>query len=252
MVPPGDRTRGANPKHSDNNCIFQEKPRIFAGTGRGANHGAISEMRHGVEAQLSARVSIPANTSGMWILPHSSGSGVHILLSSLDGQSLLCHLRDDPSLDLDAQATTDITDYSIDSLIIRDECTLAAAKTATDIMIQVSDSSMRAIFLSPEEEQTPLVLSFSDGRILKAYIETVSSSVLVARQQGHATLLQCKKFALNKDEVSFQKTEAWDIGQACLLTGEVSCLFMQAIGNQIFAFVGMSPGTSAVSKGSAD
>lgn len=66
-----------------------ERDRVFACTGRG-DHGAITELRYGIQASTHEPVDYLQGVRRLFILPDASSRG-YFVLSSLADQSFLCY-----------------------------------------------------------------------------------------------------------------------------------------------------------------
>ncbi|RPB10620.1 hypothetical protein P167DRAFT_490675 [Morchella conica CCBAS932] len=102
-----------------------ERDRVFACTGRG-DHGAITELRYGIQARIQGSAEYHSGVRRLWVLPDSSGAG-YFLLSSLPDRSSLCFLT--PSGDWE--------EASEFGLLEMDETTLAAGAVGA-LSVQVT------------------------------------------------------------------------------------------------------------------
>ena len=66
-----------------------ERDRVFACTGRG-EHGAITELRYGIQANVRDPIDYLEGVRRLFILPDASARG-YFVLSSLADQSFLCY-----------------------------------------------------------------------------------------------------------------------------------------------------------------
>jgi hypothetical protein len=106
-----------------------ERDRVFACTGRG-DHGAITELRYGIQARIQGSAEYHSGVRRLWVLPDSSGEG-YFLLSSLPDKSNLCFLT--PSGDWE--------EASEFGLLEMDETTLAAGAVGA-LSVQVTPSAI--------------------------------------------------------------------------------------------------------------
>lgn len=106
-----------------------ERDRVLACTGRG-DHGAITELRYGIQARIQGYAEYAQGVRRLWVLPDSSGAG-YFLLSSLPDQSSLCFLT--PAGDWEDAGEFDFLDL--------DETTLAAGAVGTR-SVQITPSAI--------------------------------------------------------------------------------------------------------------
>lgn len=119
-----------------------ERDRVFACTGRG-DHGAITELRYGIQARIQGSAEYHSGVRRLWILPDSSRKG-YFLLSSLPYRSSLCLLT--PSGDWE-----EASDFSP---LEMNETTLAAGSVGNLFSVQVTPSTIIIAQLK-EESLTP-------------------------------------------------------------------------------------------------
>lgn len=106
-----------------------ERDRVLACTGRG-DHGAITELRYGIQARIQGSAVYLQGVRRLWVLPDASGEG-YFLLSSLPDRSGLCFLS--PSEDWEDASDFDFLDLN--------ETTLAAGAVGTR-SVQVTPSAI--------------------------------------------------------------------------------------------------------------
>ena len=210
-----------------------DKPcRVFACTGRGRKHGALCEIRYGVEAQtfIELRHSDPT-CIGIWLILGLSGEEPQLLLSTVTS-SCLCTL---------GQQTQDGEEESWTYPIDRESRTLAAASTSADLVIQVTESSVRAFpNTNPvgqgevfEEVREPLSITL-------AAIESSASSVLYVVQDINSFVLTHLGLNRVNSVISSGQRISWK------LDSEPSCVHIQSILGNLLAFIGVRNGTILV------
>lgn len=106
-----------------------ERDRVLACTGRG-DHGAITELRYGIQARIQGSADYVQGVRRLWVLPDSSRAG-YFLLSSLPDQSSLCFLT--PAGDWEDATEFDFLDLN--------ETTLAAGAVGTQ-SVQVTPGAI--------------------------------------------------------------------------------------------------------------
>ena len=203
---------------------------IYACVGRGKRHGAICEIRFGIEAQSSVRIPIgdylQAGILGMWILPDVSGHGIFILLTNpsrsfvffvpTEGDDIQELLDDETGISLDSQ-------------------TLSAGSTKDGLIVQITQNSILGFVLHNER-------IFEKGSagcvIIAACIEGAISAILTAIRRGGDVYLQGGIFRNQGNEVFLE-----EFGNPITLSSDPSSLSLHAIGQHIYAFVGTLEGT---------
>lgn len=114
-----------------------ERDRVLACTGRG-DHGAITELRYGIQARIQGSADYSQGVRRLWVLPDSSRAG-YFLLSSLPDQSSLCFLT----------PVGDWEDASDLNFLDLDETTLAAGAVGTR-SVQITPSAIIVTELKEE------------------------------------------------------------------------------------------------------
>ena len=213
-----------------NRAVFSPSnhSRIFACTGRGGEHGAITEMSYGIEAmKVGPTMEIGDIDEGgilqIWALNDPSGAGTYLVLAHPTVTSLLLRASDGTEL---VQADEN---FGIDF----DARTIAAGITATGLLIQVTDKSITAT--SPGAQAPRFESRFHDERIVAASIQRVQgneSVLLTAVRDDQGCHLHHGYFTTNGSRVAFDR-----LGDSILLSSEPSCMFIQMISGQLFAFV---------------
>lgn len=198
--------------------------RIFAPTGRGLMHGAITEVRFGVGATLLPDiVEIERGLNQMWVLPDNSGTGIYFLIS-YPTRTVTFTARPDDSMQ-----------HEDDELRIDTEApTLAAALTEDGFIIQVTATSIRVT--KPGDSSRELAIDVKNEVILKATIltsKTFGCLLLVAVKAAGELSLRWAVIRTDEPEVSIQS-----LGQPHALEAEPSCLSLQEIREEIIALVG--------------
>lgn len=198
--------------------------RIFAPTGRGSNHGAITEVRFGIGATLLPDiVEIERGLDQMWVLPDSSGAGIYFLISYPTRTVTFTARPDDLMQDEDDELQIDA-----------ETPTLAAALTDEGFIIQVTANTIRAT--KPGDSQRGLAINLKNEAILKATIlrsENLGCLLLVAVKAAGKLSLRWAIIRTDEPEVSIQS-----LGQPHALETEPSCLSLHEIQGEAIALVG--------------
>ena len=122
-------------------------PTVFACTGRGRRHGAVTELQYGIQAQELSKYDSSDEWKQAWLLPANNGITLHGLFSSTTGSRL-------ESLTIQFQEF--IPSPSWTSFIDRDRPTICASRTRDGIYIQVTDLAVN-VALEPADEDSKLV-----------------------------------------------------------------------------------------------
>ncbi len=212
-------------------------PRIFACTGKGARHGAIAEMRYGIEAvKLGPTIEIGDINEGgilqIWALYDPSSGGTYLVLAHPTVTSLLFMASDATEL---AQVEDN---FGIDF----DARTIAAGMTLSGLLIQVTENSICAI--SSRAHSPGFESRCSGERIVAASIQRVQgneSVLLTAVRDDQGYHLHHGYFVPDESRTVFEQ-----LGESILLPSEPSCISIQWIWGQLFAFVATTLGTIQV------
>jgi len=204
--------------HVSGDASSRTQKRIFAPTGRGSIHGAITEMRFGIEASLLPDVvEIERGLDQMWVLPDGSG-GIYFLISYPTRTLTFTARPDDLMQDEDDELQIDI-----------EAPTLAAALTDDGVIVQVTATTIRAT--KPGDPQRGQAIDLKNETLLKATI--LGSLLLVAVKAAGELSLRLAIIRTDQPEVSIQS-----LGQPHTLEVEPSCLSLQEIQGEIIALVG--------------
>ncbi|MCJ1298534.1 hypothetical protein MMC08_001324, partial [Hypocenomyce scalaris] len=120
---------------SNEGPMFRE--RIFACTGRGSKHGAVSELRYGVEARIGTSVEIEDGVLDLWALSALSGGDTFVLLS-YSATTMLLHIPSDLG---NSESEIKLVEDENMGLYF-DARTITAGVTTEDFIIQITESSI--------------------------------------------------------------------------------------------------------------
>jgi len=208
--------------------------RIFAPTGRGSIHGAITEVRFGIDASLLPDiVEIESGLDQMWVLPEPSGTGIYFLISYPTRTVTFTARPDDQMQDEDEELQIDT-----------EAPTLAAALTDDGFIVQVTATTIRVT--KPGKSQRGLAIDLENEAILKATIlksENLGCVLLVAVKTVGELSLRWAIIRTDEPEVFIQK-----LGQPYTLEAEPSCVSLQEIQGEVIAIVGTLAATLLVFK----
>lgn len=212
--------------------------RVFAGAGRGCNHGAAVELRFGLQASMGARVDLEdSGTLRLWPLPDLAREGLYLLLS-YSSNSLLLHLSTDTS--------TVIGEHDESVGLNLDSTTLAAGATPDGLIIQVTETSIRATTIVTVKPR----FSWDCGavKIVAAAVQGETSMVVTALRIEDEIKLHLGKMVVD-DDISVTLKE---IGHALVLQSEPTCLSIEAVGRISCVFVGTTAGIVQIFRMSSD
>jgi hypothetical protein len=189
---------------------------VFVTSGR-QPYGAITELRRGLEARLSAYFELEGlrSVTGVWALPFASVGHILLLLSSPAGTRLLSVSAD---ADMENIEEVDGTEIALDS----EHTTLAAAITSDGKIIQITD---RSICISPGTsanfEDCARIECRAGESIAAAAIDTSLSIALVARKSDSGGLAcELTSYKLRSDEHYVSGDAQIQIIGSCALLSE--------------------------------
>ena len=213
-----------------NPAVFSpsNRSRIFACTGRGGQNGAITEMSYGIEAaKIDPTMDIGDINEGgvlqIWALNDPSGAGTFLMLAHPTVTSLLLIASDGTEL---VQAEEN---FGIDF----DTRTITAGVTATGLLVQVTNKCI--IATSPEPHAPRFESRFHEESIIAASIQRVQgdeSVLLTAIRDDQGCHLHHGYFTRHGSQIAVKQ-----LGDSTLLSTEPSCILIQMIWGQLFAFV---------------
>jgi len=208
--------------------LCPRRDRLFTGAGRGCPHAAVAELRFGLQARMGATLGL--DDSGilrLWNLPDVTGSGLYFLLAySLHSSLLHCSVDDSSS----AFVHDDSTGLDLGS------STLAAGATPNDLVLQVTERSIRATSIVPVE---PRPVWYSNDKIVAAAIEGETSSIITAVCAGDKIKLHLARVVVNDMGGPMLSR----VGPPFALSSEPTCLSVEKIDRTSFLFVGTAAGT---------
>ena len=236
-------TYGMQRHRPSSNEVLMRRERIFACSGRGSNHGAVSELRYGVEARIGTSVEIEDGVLALWALPYPQ-LGTFLFLS-YSAATLLLHIP--PNLNPGSEI--ELIDDKKWGLRSGDR-TITAAVTEKNFIIQITTSSVH--ITSPITTEKRMYGLFGGERIVAADICRINAATLTAVRRGEDIYLRFGIFSTSNEPIEFE-----ELGKPILLPSEPACVSLQLVGEQYLAFIGTLVGTlkifrvSRVSIGSA-
>ncbi|KAI1954992.1 hypothetical protein LOZ12_000873 [Ophidiomyces ophidiicola] len=219
-----------SPSKTNVRVIRPPYDRIFACSGAGNRHGAITEFRYGLEARIGLVVDQEdsAGITNLWTLPNLMTAGTYCLISSPLSSSLIF---------IPLAATEEL--YTLDE----ETCglnlsaqTLAASCTADQVMVQITDISIQLTVLGNKS----LRFSVRLGSLEKIIAATVHSRL---------SLLATAICYDDKVHIVVRTSELSTTGLRCdmfaepYLTAYVPlCLLIEEIESHFFLFIGTREG----------
>lgn len=208
---------------------FEPQKRIFVPTGRGSNHGAITEVRLGIEASLLAETcEVERGLDQMWVLPDSLSGSIHFLLAYPTSTDFFSMHPADTMQD-------DDHDIPIDS----EARTLTAGLSEEGVITQVTATSIRAF--QNDNFARKVAIDLENKTILKATIlrSTACGCLLLAAVKAEDEVsLRLACIHIDGDNIRVQ-----GLGESRSLSTEPSCLSLQEFQGEVLAFVGSLSGT---------
>lgn len=211
--------------------------RLFACSGHGPRHGAITEIRTGTEAvKLGPAIDLEEladrGLDRMWALPDRSKTGIYLMVAHPTGTELILLPASNDS-DPRVLVSSDVEELDLDVT------TIAAGSTAEGFIIQVTPLSVNAI--AQENGVLPFSSKLGDVIITAASFLTIPMKTtilltVVRKEQGF--FLHHGHFGVHAGRIAFL-----ELGEAIQLQSEASSVSVHWIGDRIVAFVGTLAGT---------
>ena len=212
------------------------RERIFLCSGRGTRHTAITEIRYGLEAQITLTVDYRdlASVSDVWTIPDISNGRILLLIAHaqhttamlLETSSLEIGLADEEHFDgLDLQKTT------LSAAIVLDRYIAQVTPASIHLAPMFSDAPTRSKPYSPPTSLANLAADISkeDGLIVLAF----------KTHEGFA--IQACRVDLNGTDVDINS-----LGSPVSVQHDPSSLQIGRVASLAYVFAGMSDGSVAV------
>lgn len=216
--------------------------RLFAGTGRGKEHGGVTEIRYGIEGRMrtepgSCRELLQIGVTRIWILDGFGKDSTLVLLSYPIHTELFQWSMPKGFEDLE-------NDYKY---IDFDAGTVAAGVTTDGLIIQVTKTSMRAAFYESDVE--PL---YQQVNVVAAHVQVSKDEHKVCKVEpaawkdefGKALLLRaCLNGTVYYLHLSTFESDGrlithHSIGASIRLPAQPIFVSIEQVGRDYFAFVG--------------
>ena len=220
----GAKTAGRNFGPVDHvSSSVQGPTRFFACTGIGS-YGRITEIRYGIEAVRKSDLKLyelaQIGITQVWVLNETDG-GILVLLSYPTHTSL-CIWGTDEALD-----SIDGTDYEIDY----DARTIAAGMSAEDLIVQVTENSVRAS--KSQMEAFDLQANILAACVRRSENNDTQMNLIVAVRDEDGMYLRLGYFDTTGQQIVYRP-----IGGPVKLTSEPVSVSLEFIGDEYFAIVG--------------
>lgn len=203
--------------------------RIFAPTGQGSAHGAVTEVRLGIEARLlPVLCETDRGVDQIWVLPDPAGGRTHILISY-------------PTNTVSLSAGLEGSDQEEeDELRINAEArTLAAGITNDGHIVQITATSITVT--KPGDIRDGLSINLENELIVKATIlrsKRYGCLLLMVLRAAEELSLRWASVRTDGPEVSIQ-----NLGEPQSLRDEPSCLSIHETEDELVALVGTLAGS---------
>ena len=221
---------------SNEGPMFRE--RIFACTGRGSKHGAVSELRYGVEARIGTSVEIEDGVLDLWALSALSGGDTFVLLS-YSATTMLLHIPSDLG---NSESEIKLVEDENMGLYF-DARTITAGVTTEDFIIQITESSIHVTsFVAAKHRWSR---QCKEERIVAADICRTNPATVTALRRGEDVYLHLATLSTSGEHISLD-----EFGEPILLPSEPACLSLHLIGEQYLAFVGTLASTLQIFRAS--
>jgi hypothetical protein len=204
--------------------------RIFACSGPTFGHGAITELRHGLEARIGLMIEQedPSSILSLWAVPDALNGGTLFFFSTPDSSSVLF-------MAANAQGEVYAMDEEASGADL-DMQTLTAGSTPEGIIMQVTSSSINLAVL--EESGPRLSRQCQNGeQIIAATTAGRLSLLAVAVRKDDAVHIQIGKVGLFDKSLQFNT-----VGQPLAVPYEPTCLSIESLDSVFALFIGTSEG----------
>lgn len=243
-------THGIQRHLPSTNQTLRRRERIFACSGRGSNHGAVSELRYGVEARIGTSVEVEDGVLDLWALPYPK-FGTYLFLS-YSASTLLLQISanlNDPRSEIvlvnDENMGLRSDDRTITAAVTTNKDKDQTGEDKNQHIIQITASSIH--ITSPVNAKQRWSRQFREERIVAANICRKTAVALTAVRHGEHVYLQFGRVSRTGDYITFE-----ELGGPISLSSEPVCVSLQLIGGWYIAFVGTLAGTLLVIRAPTD
>lgn len=211
--------------------------RLFAGTGRGSKHGGVTEIRIGIEGikqtNLESYCDIPQiGVTQIWVLDGFAEDLILILLSypthtslfQIGAKGVIQDVMENDHVNIDFDAKT-----------------IAAGATRNGLIIQITESSFRAVFygLNVESFYQQVIIIAACVRICED--EPNKALLLIVCRSENVQYLHLGRFELDGEGIKYLA-----IGAPYPLPVQPTFVSLERVGLEFLAFVGTVASTLQV------
>lgn len=216
-------------KHSPPDAVVGTlRDRLFVGAGRGCKHGAVAELRFGLQARMGAILDLEdSGILRLWTLPDVTGTGLYFLLAHSLHSSLLRLFADIPTV-IDVQDESTGLDLG--------SSTLAAGATPGGLVLQVTERSIRATTIATADSR---FVCNPEGKIVAAAIEAETASIITAIRTRDVITVRLGRVTVDDKAAAIMS----EVGHPLTLQSEPTCLAVDKVDRTSFVFVGTAAGT---------
>lgn len=202
------------------------RDRLFVCSASSSSHGALHELRYGIEAQIGFAVPLEhlAGIRNLWAISDDINGGVYVLITD-PMFTLLLYL--DPAEGIGA---LDENETGLDTAQ-----TLAAGSTSEGVLVQVTENATH-LFV-PQNLSLNTRFPHEPGTsILAVDVDGPNSSMVTAVRQDVGLSLFLSNVIVKDDGVRL------NVGPPCKIDFEPICVSLEKFGDMTFVFVGSGSG----------
>ena len=220
---------------------LSSQKRLFACTGRSSLHGAITEIRQGIEASISFEgYSAGRGVNRIWALHDCSEKCIQILVSYPTQTVTFSTGSETKSEDSEDDLMQDVDD---ESQIYLEAETLAAGTTDDGCMVQITPYTIRVI--QPGNRQRRLVRELDDAHcVLKASVlrsDTFGFLLIVAVKHDNGPTIRVARFRTDEPDITME-----NLGKPWLLGEEPSLVSLEETRGNLITLIGTLTGSLQV------
>jgi len=206
------------------------RDRLFVCSASSSSHGALHELRYGIEAQLGFAVPLEhfAGIRNLWAISDDVNGGVYVLITD-PMSTLLLYLNPEEGI-----GALDENDTGLDTAQ-----TLAAGCTSDGVLIQVTENATHLFVPQNLSLNTRLPHELGTS-ILAVDVDGPNSAVVTAVRQNDSVSLYFANVIVKDDEVRL------NVGPPHKIEFEPICVSLEKFGDMSFVFVGSGRGTLRV------
>lgn len=208
------------------------RDRLFACSASSSGHGAIHELRYGVEAQTGVGVPLDhlSGIRDMWAISDDANGGIYVLISDPRSTLLLCM-----NSDLDGG----ISALDEDETGLDNAQTLAADCTPGGVLIQVTEKASH-LFVPHNLPLNTHIPHGPDTVVVAADVDGPNSAMITAVRHENELSLRFTRV------IETDKNVSLDVGQPLAISSQPICLSLEKFGGMTFVFMGTGSGTLRV------